>query len=98
MSCNNAQFFPTANTAQVQAPVVDSVAGPRPKTAAELWRELAETEASVINIVLNNFIKMKSTNIDTQSWWVTFSSVVFENILCLCFSFGYRRSKLFITP
>jgi len=36
ISCNNAQSYPTANTGQVQAPVADSVAGPRPKTAAEL--------------------------------------------------------------
>ena len=46
ISCNNAQSYPTANTGQVQVPVTDSEARPRPKTAAELRRELAETEAS----------------------------------------------------
>jgi hypothetical protein len=45
ISCNNS---PRYETAQVQAPAVETVKNypPRPKTAAELRRELAQTEAA----------------------------------------------------
>jgi hypothetical protein len=46
ISCNNSR--PYSETPQVQSPGAESVSNPasRPKTAAELRRELAETEAS----------------------------------------------------
>lgn len=48
ISCNNTRSYPIPENAKIQTPVADSFAGPpaHQKTAAELRRELAETEAS----------------------------------------------------
>jgi len=66
ISCNNTPSYSSANTAQGQTSVTDNVAGPRPKTAAELRRELSESEAADPTGMLSIAGNMQENKIQTQ--------------------------------